>query len=301
MSDDGNVIASGSHTGNDNAIHIFRRANVDSGYAYEATVTASGWTVINGDEGIGNDCSLNADGSMLVAGVLDDGFADWGSVRTYLYSGGTWTEDATKLRMFGTSTTDKFGSCVGLSADGVWLIAGAPSYNTGSAGGMIGIYQRVSGAWTSRYTVTGAASSSTGNLGIACSICREGECAIAGSNSYNSQRGIISVYHRSGTSWSIAKQMNNNGGAATELFGSAVAITPQYAIGSMHWYSGDVTEGGRIYVYRNTGSDYDYVQMLKAMPSPTANEQFGYKIVLRNGTLIVNTGAGNQNVYVYTL
>ena len=85
-----------------------------------------------GAAGQGFAVALSADGNTaLIGGYTDNG--DAGAVWVFTRSGGTWTQQGTKLVGSGASANAKQGASVALSSDGNTSLIGAPRDNS-SAG-----------------------------------------------------------------------------------------------------------------------------------------------------------------------
>ncbi len=134
VSNDGSTIVAG-------AVSAKVGSNASQGAAYAFVKPASGWVTANetakltasdgstGDE-FGYSAGVSSDGSTIVAGAV---FAKVGSIASQgaayvfakLASGWTTANETAKLTASDGSTSDDFGSSVGISSDGSTIVAGA--------------------------------------------------------------------------------------------------------------------------------------------------------------------------------
>ena len=154
-----------------------------------------------------------------------------------------------------------FGSSIGMSSDGNWMIVGA--YTTpcpsGSAGnGAVAFYKRVSGTWT---WLSNYCAGATGvNFGQSVAISPDGLYAVVGEPGYpqsgQGSSGRAHWFSRSGDTWSYVKANYQIGGVlANAQFGYSVAITSNYtAVGIPGGQVAGITSG-TAYLFTRNGAD----------------------------------------------
>ena len=137
---DGSIIAGFSLNNSSNKGHV-------RVFKYTPTATTS-WTQLwadidgkaNNDSGSirngSNNISLNSAGNILAFGSErnDDGGADAGLVRIYIYNSGTSSWDRLGSDITGENAGDYFGASVGLSDDGYTLVVSADQYGSSNIG-----------------------------------------------------------------------------------------------------------------------------------------------------------------------
>ena len=147
----------------------------------------------------GYSVSLSADGNTAIVGGPDDGVdnaSEWGAAWVWTRSGGTWSQQGTKLVGSGAVPNAYQGQSVSLSADGNTAILGGWNDNRGT--GAAWVWTRSGGVWTQQGTklVGGCLSQ-----GYSVSLSADGNTAIVGGPYDNSYAGAACVWTRSGGVW----------------------------------------------------------------------------------------------------
>ena len=278
------------------AVYVFTRSGTT--WSQQAYVKAS-----NTEAGdlFGSSVALSADGSTLAVGAYSEdgmktgvtpgapaetdalnGASESGAVYVYTRSGTTWSQQA-YVKASNTEVNDMFGISVALSGNGNTLAVGA--YAEDSAN--IGV---IPGAPNEASTLNGASFS-----------------------------GAVYVYIRSGTTWNQQAYVKASNTGASDLFGSAVALSADgntLAIGASGEGSVDigVTPGapneaatgngagssGAVYVMNRSGTTWSQQAYVKAS-NTGAGDAFGYSVALSadGNTLAVgayNEGSANTGV-----
>jgi len=147
----------------------------------------------------GYSVSLSADGNTAIVGGYEDN-GDQGAIWIYVRSGGNWVQQGSKLVGTGNTGAAQQGYSVSLSADGNTAIVGG--YQDNSNQGAAWIFVRTSGSWVQQ----GAKLIGTGNSGVArqgysVSLSADGNTAIVGGYTDNSNLGAAWIYVRTGVAW----------------------------------------------------------------------------------------------------
>lgn len=297
------VIVSGYAQTGGNVLKIFQRNTVNDAWTYKTTLSIAGWTLPSGGTGgLGLSCALNADGTILVASVRDDGAVNWGSIRTWTYVGTTWTADASVLRVSATSTVDRGGTCLDLSADGTYLIVGSPGLSSGF--GRIGTYSRSGGSWSQMQLFGQGSAPLAGNLtgaislGFACAIRADGLILVGGAYTSDSNKGAVVIFERL-SAWTFRQVIK--GTITDDNFGYSVSLFDKFlAVGSYGYDSGK----GRVSIFENTGTGgiayYDLKQIIYT-PEPATGTGFGgYPVLSGNDLIIGPRDNGVNKIWVYT-
>ncbi|MCA2554290.1 MAG: T9SS type A sorting domain-containing protein [Microcystis sp. M04BS1] len=152
----------------------------------------------NAQQGV--SVSLSADGNTaIVGGFTDNSYT--GAAWVYTRSGGSWSQQGSKLVGRGARGSAGQGNSVSLSADGNTAIVGGYTDNINA--GAAWVYTRSGGSWSqqgSKLVGTGAVGSA--GQGVSVSLSADGNTAIVGGNNDNNGAGAAWVYTRSGGSWS---------------------------------------------------------------------------------------------------
>jgi hypothetical protein len=215
--------------------------NDGQGAAYVYTQVGSSWTeqqtLLASDgarlDGFGGSVAI--DGATAIVGAR---FADVGSRlnqgAAYIFtrSGGTWTQQAT-LHAADGAAKDLFGASVAIS--GTTAVVSAPGRAIGSNAfqGVAYVFTESGGTWTQQGSALqasdGAANdwfgSSVGISGTNLAVGSRGKTV--GSNAY---QGVAYHFTQTGGSWIQYAKLTAADGAASDAFGSAVAISGTAAV-----------------------------------------------------------------------
>jgi len=152
-----------------------------------AGMAEQGWSV-----------SISADGNTAIVGGAFDAFGV-GAAWVYTRSGGTWTQQGSKL--VGTGAVGKAfqGQSVSLSADGNTAIVGG--YGDNSDRGAAWVFTRSDTVWTQQSKLVGTGAVGFSFQGWSVSLSADGNTAIVGGLSDNSDTGAAWVFTRSSGIW----------------------------------------------------------------------------------------------------
>ncbi len=200
---------------------VFVRAGTS--WTEEAALEASDAAA---NDRLGYSVALSGDGSIALVGApLDDTSAatDAGSVRVFVRSATTWTEQTTLLAPDGVMG-DGFGTSVGISRDGMRAIVGAFHDDTvvGVDAGTAHVYVRSGTTWTREGTLRATSGGAGDALGTSVALSGDGSVAIAGAPG-GGIGGAAYVFLRTGTTW--AEQAQLLGTVAGGQLGVAVALS----------------------------------------------------------------------------
>jgi hypothetical protein len=142
--------------------------------------------------------ALSADGNTAIVGGPHD--ANAGAAWIYTRSGGVWTQQGAKLVGTGAVGAAWQGTSVSLSTDGNAAIVGGFADN-GNAGAAW-VFARSGGGWTQQGTkLVGTGATGTAQQGQAVSLSGDGNTAIVGGPSDDTNAGAAWVYTRIGAVW----------------------------------------------------------------------------------------------------
>ncbi len=222
ISADGNTAAFSSTSDNVNkgAVWVFKRS---SGVWSQQNSKLVG-TGNFGNARLGSSIALSADGNTIIAGGYGDSFFD-GAVWVFTQSGGTWSQQGSKLLPSPSSSAGRFGASVAVSADGNTAIVGGNADNANQ--GAVWVFTRSGNSWSQQGSkLVGTGNTGAANQGNGVSISADGNTAIIGGPADNTNQGAIWVFTRSGNSWSQQGSKiigTGNTGAANQ--GIAVALS----------------------------------------------------------------------------
>ncbi len=151
----------------------------------------------------GFSVALSSDGNTaLVGGNYDNGGI--GAVWVWTRSGGTWTQQGSKLTATGTvGTYVQQGQSVSLSSDGNTALVGG--YGDNSGAGAVWVWTRSGSTWTQQSNkLVGTGGSPGAHQGISVSLSSDGNTALVG-GAYDyvgtGALGAAWVWTRSGSTW----------------------------------------------------------------------------------------------------
>jgi hypothetical protein len=146
----------------------------------------------------GFSVALSNDGSTAIVGGPQDS-AGLGAARAFTRSNGVWTAQA-KLVGTGAVGSPQQGWSVAVSSDGNTALVGGPNDNSGD--GALWVFTRSGGVWAQQGTkLVGIGAVTGGNQGYSAALSDDGNTAIVGGNSDNSNAGGAWVFTRSGGAW----------------------------------------------------------------------------------------------------
>ena len=136
--------------------------------------------------------SLSADGNTaIVGGIVDN--SNQGAAWIFTRSGTTWTQQGNKLVGTGNTGSAYQGWAVSLSANGNTAIVGGYSNNSGQ--GAAWIFNRSGTTWTQQGNkLVGTGNTGRAGQGTSVSISANGNTAIVGGPTDNSNQGAVWVY-----------------------------------------------------------------------------------------------------------
>ena len=208
---------------------------VDQGSATVFTRTSDGsWsegvtkTVVQGRAGdhFGMRAALSGPGDLAMIGepgadpLLRSGA---GAVVPFTRSGDVWTEQATLTRT-GVVAGDRLGAAVALSADGRYLLAGAPGYS--SDRGAAVVYALSGASWSQQALLVRATGSINDQMGSSVALSQDGSAAVVGVPYAAAEAGLLAQFIRSGSNWASAPPLTRANAGSLEHLGTSSAISP---------------------------------------------------------------------------
>jgi len=250
ISADGNtaIIGGFDDNGGLGAAWVFTRSG--SSWAQQGTKLAG-----TGNTGLaeqGQSVSISADGNTAIVGGFMDN-SGVGAAWIFIRSGGTWTQQGSKLVGSSSIGAAQQGRSVSLSADGNTAIVGG--YQDNSNAGAAWIYSRSGSVWTQQGSkLVGTGNTGNANQGYAVSLSADGNTAIVGGLADNSFLGAAWVYTRSGGAWTQqGSKLAGTSGVGASLQGSSVSLSADGNTAILGGY-GDNSTVGATWVFTRSGS-----------------------------------------------
>jgi uncharacterized repeat protein (TIGR02543 family) len=252
----------------------------------------------------GISVAVSADGNTaIVGGPVDN--ANRGAVWIYTRSGGSWTQQGTKLTGTGfAGTFSNQGVAVALSADGNTAIVGGALDNDLS--GAAWVFTRSGTTWTqqgSKLVGTGAVGSA--QQGSSVSLSADGNTALVGGPTDNTNIGAVWIYTRSGSTWTQqGSKLVGTGAVGSAQQGWSVSLS---ADGNTAITGGrlDNSNAGAAWVYTRSGTTWTQQGAKLVGTGAVGASQQGYSVAISANGNTAMVGASQDNTqagaaWVYT-
>lgn len=250
-----------------------------------------------GDEHVGRfgyAIAMSSDGMRIVVGAYGHA-SDRGKVTVFHDNGMSWVPVHDII--LGDGAGEQMGWSVGISANGKWVIAGAPykSTNNGSNSGQISVFQDDGiSSWVKvNSSISGKATND--RYGWAVGMSDDGSRIVVGAISSDvggSQSGEVAVYQddQARSTWVLVNAMIP-GKTVGDNFGRSVGISAdgsRVIAGAIYSDAGG-NGSGEVAVYEDNGVDSSWVLVHnKRIPGKAANDQLGVSVdISSDGSRIV--------------
>jgi hypothetical protein len=210
---------------------------------------------------------------------------------------GTWVQQSVKLVGSGATGNAKQGRSVAISNDGNTILVGGSDDN-GSIGAAW-VWVRSAGVWSQQGAkLTGASPVGTPQQGRAVALSGDGNTAMVGGWSDNSNQGAVWVWTRSAGTWTAqGSKMVGTGGTATGQQGWSVSLSYDgntAAVGA----NADNAWVGAAWIWTRSGSTW-MQQGNKLVGTAVANSKIGFSVSLSaDGNKVAVGGAGDPGTGV---
>lgn len=250
----------------------------------------------DGSDAFGNSVSIS--GNYAIVGA--PGGYPFGTAYLYKKEFGNWIEEEI-FQPSDSTNTFGFGSSVYINGD--YMIIGA-NHDYNNSSGSAYIYHKDGENWTEIDIIEASGSPICDQYGCSVAISVDGSHAIVGA--FNDEEngegfGAAYIYNRSGSVWNLQTKIMAFDGAIYDLFGYSVSITDNYIFISALNDDDNGEQAGSVYVYQNTGSNWEYHSKLIASHY-TLHDRFGWSISA-NGDYIVIGAPGEEigEAYIFRL
>ena len=235
--------------------------NSQQGAIWVFTRTAGAWTQqgpkLSGTGGAGDfvyqgySVAISSDGNTIAEGGWRDN-TDTGAVWIFTRSGGTWTQQGSKLVGSGATGGQILqGTSVAISADGnTTLVGGSGDNGTGA----VWVFTRSGNVWTQHGSkLAGTGSAGQANLGSSLAISADGNTFVTGGLVDNGYMGAVWVFARNGSDWvQQGTKLVGSESIDASKQGSSVAISSDgntLIIGG----PGDFMNEGAVWIFARSG------------------------------------------------
>ncbi|HET7225410.1 MAG TPA: hypothetical protein VFK69_06805 [Candidatus Eisenbacteria bacterium] len=251
----------------------------------------------------GSSVALSADGTTAIVGGFHDGASGTGAAWVYTRSGNVWSQQ-TKLIGSGPVGTALEGASVAVSADGNTVIIGGNGDNTNV--GAAWVFTRNAGLWTQQGAkLVGSGAAGAANQGLSVALSADGNTAIVGGNTDNSNVGAAWVYTRSGGVWSQqGAKLVGSGAVGSARQGLSVALSADGNTAIVGGFA-DNSNLGAAWVFTRSGGVWTQQGAKLTGVDATAGAQQGFSVALSaDGNTAMVAGSGDNSgagaAFVYT-
>lgn len=246
----------------------------------------------------GADVALSIDGALLIAAAREKTLTLTNQGVLYQYTigqNGLYTYDSTVISP-SPATSERFGSAIAMSADGLTLVVGASGCNTQA--GCVYVFTRTglsTSVWTYQATLTASDAASNdlaGSFGTV-DISKDGNTVAFGIPTKSSSLGAVYVFTRTGSSWSQTAKLT--GSVANGQMGSSVSINPDgkaLLVGASYDNTGGSNAGSAI-AYSLSGGAWS--QLTKTNGS--ASDRLGTAVAFAKSTNRAVAGGYGFNAF----
>jgi phosphodiesterase/alkaline phosphatase D-like protein len=198
ISGNGETVLVGGPSDNNNtgAAWVFTRSG--STWSQQGPKLTGGGEI--GEAQFGYTVALSEDGNTALIGAGKDNKV--GAAWVFTRSGGTWTQQGSKLTGSEEVGEPHFGCCgIALSADGDTALIGG--YEDNALVGAAWVFTRSGSTWAQQGPkLTGGEESGAGRFGYAVALSSDGNTALIGGGADDKTAGAAWVFTRSGSTWS---------------------------------------------------------------------------------------------------
>lgn len=276
-----------------------------TGYAYIFTRSGSVWTqearlspsVTNPNMNFGFTVAIDDSGNRIVAGAWNGystGTISAGAVYIFLRTGVSWAQEA-KVIASDAASGYNFGYSVAIDGAGSRIVVGS-DYRTisGTGRGSAYIFLRSGVSWAQEAIIEPQPGNLTltGGFGRSVDIDSSGTRAVVGCGNYDSNKGCISIYLRTGTSWALETFLSNVTPINGPQYGYSVSISDlgdTIAVG-VPYYGGVGVQHGAMAIHTRTGVSWDTKSIIEGS-SASLNDNFGLSVSIAGNGSMVSVGA----------
>lgn len=266
------------------AVYVFTESN--GTWAQTQRLTTSDGTA---EEYFGAKMAFDGTTALITSYATIGGNARQGAVYVFTGSNGAWSQTQ-KLVASDGAAADLFGFSVALAGNTALVGANHASVNGNDLQGAAYLFAKSGGIWSQTaklLAIDGAADSYFGY-----SVALSGTTALVGALGVtvngNQYQGAAYVFDGTGGAWSQTRKLVASDGAASDYFGTAVALSGSTALVG----AGNArNQQGAVYVFSNSGGTWSEVQEL--VPSDAAGgSDFGKTLALDGMAALIGAPYG---------
>lgn len=248
-----------------------------------------------GNAAQGISVALSADGNTLIVGGNEDN-KGMGAAWVFTRSGGSWTQQGSKLVGSDAIGIASAGASVALSADGNTAIVGGPYDN--SSTGAVWVFTRASGQWRQQGNkLVGTGAVGRAGQGFSGALSADGNIMIIGGVGDDSNTGAAWVFTRNGALWAQqGSKLIGTGAVGVAKQGHSVALS---ADGNTAMVGGpyDNSHTGAAWVYTRGGGRWTQQGNKLIGGGAIGRAEHGYSVALSaDGNVAIAGGIADNTV-----
>ncbi len=307
LSADGNTALIGSYNKS-------VEGKASQGAAYVFTRSGTVWTqqeILAASDGsesdyFGRSVAISSDGSTALIGAYNKaigGNPSQGAAYAFVRIATLWSQQAILFQSNGLEN-DNFGRSLAISADGNTALIGAhkKTIEPNPSQGAAYIFTRSGSTWDQQAVLTAADGAENDNFGRPVTLSADGGTALIGANNKtiggNLSQGAAYVFTGSGPVWAQQSRLTASGGAESDYFGSAMAISADgytALIGSYNRTVGANSTQGTVYPFTRSGLLWSQRAALTASDG-AGGDSFGYQVAISSNGESALIGAYNKTI-----
>lgn len=273
--------AAGNDTGGGNAGIVYVMHHSLAGWITEAVLSPTGG--LNQFDNFGKAVALSGNTALVGVPNDDTGASNAGAAFVFTRAGTTWTQQA-KLTPTTPASNNYFGYSVAL--DGDTALIGA--YGNFSETGIAHTFTRSGAVWTNEDSFYPADWVSGDQFGY--SVALEGDTAVIGAQYGDSSSvtdcGSAYIFTRTAGTWSELTELIAPNAAASDRFGSAVALKGADILIGAYFGDGGGANSGSAYVYTESSGVWSYQDELFSIGTPSF-DRFAYSVAISGDTALI--------------
>ena len=291
ISSDGNTAIVGGSADNNHAGAVWVYTRSGGVWTQQGPKLVGTGAITNSQQGY--SVSISSDGNTAIVGGPTDNIAA-GAVWIFTRSGGVWTQQGSKLVGTGAAgSTVYLGYSACISSDGNTAIIGGSGDN--SSAGAVWIFTRSGGVWTQqgpKLVGTGAVGSA--DQGYSVSMSSDGNTAIVGGFTDNSDAGAVWIFTRNASVWSQqGPKLIGTGAAGNAHQGYSVTISPDGNTFIVGGY-GDSSSVGAMWVFNRSGGVWTQQGQKLVGTGGVGSSDQGYSVAISSNGIFIEGGHGDN-------
>lgn len=248
----------------------------------------------------GSSVAVSSDGSRIAIGaygVDSNGVNNVGAIYIYRNTGLGWTQEAKLLS--GETTTNVFtGYSLSITADGSRIAVGG--YGANAAAGAVFIFVRSGTTWALETKLGPSVGLAGGDaFGLSSKISVDGTRLVVGAYAKTDNgvtaAGVVYVFVRANSTWTLEATLKSNSPMASEYFGQTVTMSgdsTRIAVAATNRTISSISAAGAVYVFKRTGTAWTYEATITAVTAAT--ESYGVSLAMDHAANVLLIGAARR-------